>query len=77
MGAEKFANSSDFLEHLNFALGEPTAKGLNTLVAIEPDPINTRKLAAGFQMAMDEEEYFLRQKAERLCIYTSVARMEV
>ena len=64
MDNNKFANSSDFLEHLNFALGEPTARGLNTLVAIEPDPINTKKLAAGFQMAIDEEEHFLRQKQQ-------------
>ena len=62
MNNNKFANSSDFLEHLNFALGEPTARGLNTLVAIEPDPINTRKLAMGLRMAADEEEHFLRQK---------------
>ena len=58
--SKEFAN--EFLEHLNFALGEPTATGLNTLVAINPEPINTKKLAMGIQMAMDEEEHYLRQK---------------
>ena len=73
----KFANSQDFLEHLNFALGEPTARGLNTLVAVEPDAINTKKLAAGFQMAMDEEEHFLRQKQKDPAYSQTVTRLEV
>jgi hypothetical protein len=64
VGAEKFANSSDFLEHLNFALGEPSATGLNTLVKVKPDPINTRKLAMGLRMAAEEEEHFLRKKQQ-------------
>jgi hypothetical protein len=61
VGVERFANSADFLEHLNFALGEPTAKGLNTLVAIEPSPINAKKIALGLQMANDEEEHYMRK----------------
>ncbi len=57
-----FANSQDFLEHLNFKLGEPTATGLNTLVSVIPEPISTKKLALGFSMAQDEEQAYLRAK---------------
>lgn len=59
---KRFANSEDFLEHLNFKLGEPTARGLNTLEAVEPEPINTKKLLLGLQMAADEETHYQRQK---------------
>ena len=59
---ERFANSEDFLEHLNFKLGERTATGLNTLVAVTPDPINTNKLLLGLQMAADEEIHYQRQR---------------
>ena len=64
MYAKRFAYSGDFLEHLNYALGEPTARGLNTLVAIDPDPIDPVKLKAGFEGAMAEEEHFLKQKQQ-------------
>ena len=62
MENERFANSADFLEHLNFALGKPTPRGLNTLVPISPSSISANKIALGLQMAQDEEEYYLRQK---------------
>ena len=58
-----FANSQDFLEHLNFKLGEPTARGLNTLVPVTPEAINTTKLALGLSMAQDEEQAFFKSKA--------------
>ncbi len=57
-----FANSQDFLEHLNFRLGEPTARGLNTLVPVTPEAINTTKLALGLSMAQEEEQAFLKAK---------------
>ncbi len=57
-----FANSQDFLEHLNFKLGEPTARGLNTLVPVTPEPISTNKLALGLSMAQDEEQAFLKAR---------------
>jgi hypothetical protein len=58
----RFAYANDFLEHLNLALGKPTATGLNTLVSIEPDEINPRKLDLGFKMAVEEELDYQRKK---------------
>jgi hypothetical protein len=57
-----FAYSQDFLEHLNFKLGQPTARGLNTLVPVTPEPINTTKLALGLSMAQEEEQAFLKAR---------------
>ncbi len=62
MAIRKFAYANDFLEHLNLALGEPTATGLNTLVAIKPEEISPRKLDLGLKMAVDEELDYQREK---------------
>lgn len=62
MSVDRFAYANDFLEHLNFALGEPTARGLNTLVAVDPGQINTHKLLKGFEMASEEEMQYQRAR---------------
>ena len=62
--ARRFANSEDFLEVLNLALGEPTPRGLNTLVSIAPEPISAKKLQQGLRAASDEEIAFQRAKQQ-------------
>ena len=64
MSVDKFAYANDFLEHLNFALGGPTARGLNTLVAVDPGQINTNKLLKGFEMASEEEMQYQRARQQ-------------
>ena len=58
----RYAASDAFLEHLNFKLGNPTATGLNTLVATDPGQVNARKLDIGLKMASDEELHYQRAK---------------
>jgi hypothetical protein len=63
VGVERFANSEDFLEHLNFVLSEkPNTRGQYELIPADPGKVNPNKLRMGLQMAMDEEEEFLRAK---------------
>ena len=47
---------------LNFALGPQTARGKNTLVAIDPTPLSAKHLQQGLQAAADEELHYQRAK---------------
>ena len=62
MGVKRFANSEDFLEVLNLALGPQTPRGLNTLVDIEPLPVNVNSIISALEEGGRQEEYTLKQR---------------